>query len=267
VLVSAHIEGPLAGQVALVTGGSRGIGKAIVQVLAARGMSVAVVARRREDLDHATEELSGPLQERLTAYTCDVGNLTDVAKTVRCVVERAGRLDVVVNAAGVSAAADVPLELSDPREWEQIVRTNLTGTYNVCRQVIPHLARTCGQIVNVLSLGAYRVRAGSGLYSASKYGARALTEALAAEQGADGIRVASVSPGPVATSIWDLKEKPPSEDDLGLMLRPADVAEAVVWLLERPPHVYIPNVMIAPRRDPFVERPSREVERSKGRCP
>lgn len=239
--------------VAIVTGGSRGIGLAVVRALAAQGMTVAVVARGAEDLVRAIDQLGPWLGDRVTSYVCDVGDLAEVARTVEQVVERHGRLDVLVNSAGISAAADTPLELTDPQEWERINRTNLSGTYFMCRQALPHLARSGGQIVNVLSLGAHRVRAGSSLYAASKYGARALTEALIEEQGAIGVRVASVSPGPVATSIWDSKDEPPSDESLALMLRPEDVAASVLWLLQRPANVHVPSIVIAPRHDPVLD--------------
>jgi len=158
-----------------------------------------------------------------------------------------GRLDVLVNAAGVSLPEVLNLEHIEPDQWDRIIVTNLSGTYYVCRAVLPHMKRAgSGHIVNVLSKGAYRVSPGSAPYIASKYGARALTEALIEETKGTGITVSSVSPGPVDTNIWSHKRRPPSTEERSRMLRPEDVADAVLFICERPRHVHIESVIVLP---------------------
>jgi len=234
-------------RVAIVTGGSRGIGFATVGVVAARGMRVAAVARDRTRLDAALNTLDTHLRDRVVGVPADVSRDQDVAAAVAEVVERFGRIDVLVNCAGVSMNARRRLVDTTTEEWNRLLNTNLTGTYLMCRSVLPHLqAVGSGYILNVLSTAAFRSTAGVSLYAASKFGARALTEALIEEYRNSGIRITSVSPGPVNTSIWDHKLKPPSQEERALMLQPSDIAEIFAWLLDRPSRLHIPDITVMP---------------------
>ncbi len=233
--------------VAIVTGGSQGIGFATVGVLAARGMRVVAVARDRKRLDAALSTLDTHLRDRVVGVTADVSRDQDVAAAVAEVMERFGRIDVLVNCAGVSMNARRRLVDTTTEEWNRLINTNLTGTYLMCRSVLPHLqAAGCGYILNVLSTAAFRSTAGASLYAASKSGARALTDALVAEYRNSGIRITSVSPGPVNTTIWDHKLEPPSRDERALMLQPSDIAEIFAWLLDRPSRLHIPDITVTP---------------------
>jgi NADP-dependent 3-hydroxy acid dehydrogenase YdfG len=117
----------------------------------------------------------------------------------------------------------------------------------MCRAVLPHLQEAGGgYILNVLSTAAFRAGEGASLYAASKFGARALTEALIEEYRHSGIRITSVSPGPVDTAIWDRKLTPPPPEQRAQMLRPSDIAEIFVWLLDRPSRLHIPNITVVP---------------------
>lgn len=233
--------------VAIVTGGSQGIGFATVGVLAARGMSVVAVARDRKRLDAALNTLDPPRRDRVVGVTADVSRDRDVAAAVAEVMERFGRIDVLVNCAGVSMNARRRLVDTTTEEWDRLINTNLTGTYLMCRSVLPHLqAAGCGYILNVLSTAAFRGTTGASLYAASKFGARALTEALVAEYRNSGIRITSVSPGPVNTTIWDHKLEPPSQEERARMLQPSDIAEIVAWLLDRPSRLHIPDITVTP---------------------
>ncbi len=234
-------------RVAIVTGGSRGIGFATVGVLAARRMRVAAVARDRGRLDAALNTLDAHLRDRVVGVAADVSRDQDAAAAVAEVMERYGRIDVLVNCAGVSMNARRRLVDTTPEEWNRIITTNLTGTYLMCRSVLPHLqAAGGGYILNVLSTAAFRSTAGVSLYAASKFGARALTEALIDEYRNSGIRITSVSPGPVNTSIWDHKLTPPSREERALMLQPSDIAEIFAWLLDRPSRLHIPDITVTP---------------------
>jgi len=234
-------------RVAIVTGGSQGIGFATVGVLAARGMSVAAVARDRKRLDAALATLDPRVRDRVVGLPADVSRDTDVAATVAEVLERFGRIDVLVNCAGVSMNARRRLVDTTTEEWNRLINTNLTGTYLMCRAVLPHLqAAGRGYILNVLSTAAFRSTAGVSLYAASKFGARALTEALIEEYRNSGVRVTSVSPGPVNTTIWDHKLSPPTREERAQMLQPSDIAEIFAWLLDRPSRLHIPDITVMP---------------------
>ncbi|CAN5294815.1 SDR family NAD(P)-dependent oxidoreductase [soil metagenome] len=229
--------------VAIVTGGSLGIGLAAVQALAGRGMTVVSMAR-----DSARNEASvAPLGGKAVAMSGDVSTEADVKRVIAATVERLGRLDVVVNAAGGSMTARRRLADTDSAEWHRLIDINLTGTYLMCREALPHLEKSPdGYILNIQSTGAYVASAGNSLYQASKFGVRALSEALIDEYRNSSVRISSVSPGPVDTNIWNHKLKPPDARRRALMMRPADIADILVWLLDRPRRLHIPNITVTP---------------------
>lgn len=230
-------------QVAIVTGGSQGIGLATVAALAARGMTVVATARDGTRL----EGIVATQKERVVAIPADVSKEADVTALIRETVERFGRLDVVVNSAGVSMSAKTRLVDTVSAEWHRIIDTNLTGTYLMCREALPHLEKSPdAYILNLQSTGAYTSSPGASLYAASKFGVRALSEALIEEYRNSGVRLTSVSPGPVDTTIWTHKTEPPSDERRALMLRPSDISDIFLWLLDRPRHMHIPNITVTP---------------------
>jgi NADP-dependent 3-hydroxy acid dehydrogenase YdfG len=235
-----------ASKVAIVTGGSQGIGLATVRALAGRGMLVVAMARDQDRLDHAVGSLSPVLRDRVVGIVGDVSQDASVASVVMATKDRFGRIDVLVNSAGVSMTAKRSLANTTTDEWRRLIDTNLTGTYFMCREVLPYLSDNGGYILNVLSTAAFRATAGVSLYAASKSGARALTEALIDEYAGSGVRVTSVSPGPVDTTIWDHKLEPPSAEKRAEMLRPSDIADIFVWLLDRPARLHIRDITVTP---------------------
>jgi NADP-dependent 3-hydroxy acid dehydrogenase YdfG len=210
-------------------------------------MTVVAVARNRTRLDAAIASTDGSRRDRLVAIAADVRKEAEVARLVGEVVDRFGRLDVLVNSAGVSMSTRRRLVDTTSDEWHRIIETNLTGTYLMCREALPHLQRSAdAYILNVQSTGAYRASPGVSLYAASKFGVRALSEALIEEYRNSNVRITSVSPGPVDTNIWNHKLEPPSDEQRALMLRPTDIADIFVWLLERPKHLHIPDITVTP---------------------
>jgi NADP-dependent 3-hydroxy acid dehydrogenase YdfG len=235
------------GQVAIVTGASLGVGLATVAALATRGINVVAAARDLPRLEAAIAGLDPTLRHRVIGVAADVRKEDDVKAVVAQAVERFGRLDVLVNSAGVSMNARTRLADSTSEEWHKIIDTNLTGTYLMCREALHHLENSPdGYILNVQSTGAYRASPGVSLYAASKFGVRALSEALIEEYRNSNIRLTSVSPGPIDTNIWSHKLEPPSAERRGLMLRPSDIADIFVFLLERPRHMHIPDITVTP---------------------
>ncbi|MDR0945489.1 MAG: SDR family oxidoreductase [Bifidobacteriaceae bacterium] len=245
----------LSGMIGIVTGGGQGIGRAITRALAGLGMTVAVLGRDQGRLD---AELAGLAQEReaagetggkMVGIQADVTDKAAVTSALQEVMARFGRLDLLVNNAGLTPWDDVPVASTDPAEFQAIMDTNVWGLFLVTRLAMPYLTQHGGgQIINILSGGAHVSGGGDGAYCASKYAALALTEAMAAEQMGTGVRVHAVSPGPVDTRIWDPAHcaKPPSAADRAKMLKPEDVARAVVFCLAQPAGVYIPEVQIRP---------------------
>lgn len=235
------------GQVALVTGASLGVGLATISALASRGMDVVAAARDLPRLEAAIATLDPTVQHRVAPVAADIRKEGDVTNLVQQAIERFGRIDVLVNSAGVSMNARTRLADSTSEEWHKIIDTNLTGTYLMCRACLPHLEDSPdGYILNVQSTGAYRASPGVSLYAASKFGVRALSEALIEEYRNSNIRLTSVSPGPIDTNIWSHKLEPPSAERRALMLRPDDIADIFVWLLERPRHMHIPDITVTP---------------------
>ena len=235
------------GQVAIVTGASLGVGLATISALASRGMDVVAAARDPARLEAAIASLDPTIRHRVHGVTADVRREADVANIVRAATERFGRIDVLVNSAGVSMSARTRLADSTSEEWHRIIDTNLTGTYLMCRECLRHLENAPdGYILNVQSTGAYRASPGVSLYAASKFGVRALSEALIEEYRNSNIRLTSVSPGPIDTNIWSHKLEPPSAERRALMLRPSDIADIFVFLLERPRHMHIPDITVTP---------------------
>lgn len=235
------------GQVAIVTGASLGVGLATTAALAARGMDVVAAARDLPRLEAAIASLDPAIRHRVIGVAADVREEADVKRAVDRAIEHFGRLDVVVNSAGVSMNAKTRLADSTSEEWHKIIDTNLTGTYLMCRESLRHLENAPdGYILNVQSTAAYKASATVSLYAASKFGVRALSEALIEEYRNSNIRLTSVSPGPIDTNIWSHKLEPPSAERRALMLRPSDIADIFVFLLERPRYMHIPDITVTP---------------------
>lgn len=237
----------LEGKVAIVTGGSFGMGLAAVQALAGAGCSVVSMARDPSRLDASVAALEPERRARVTGMAGDVREEEDVRSTVERVIGQFGRIDILINSAGVSMRDREPLQATRTEDWRRILETNLTGTYLMCRETLPHMqAADSGYIVNILSTGAYRSGAGSSLYAASKFGARALTEALIDENRRSGVRISSVSPGPVNTNIWTHKKNDVTPEDRATMLQADDIADIILYLLRLPDNVHIENVTVTP---------------------
>ena len=225
--------------VAVVTGGTSGIGRAIAVMLLDKGYRVVTCSRAVSvDYGQRPPECHIP---------CDIQDKGSVSKTFCEIVGRFERIDLLVNAAGVSMPESSQIGEVPDEYWNAIMMTNVFGMWFCCQEVVPAMKeRKSGTIVNILSTAAHRTIGGNAPYSVSKYGARALTETLRQETGEHGIRVFSVSPGPVDTGIWDKKTRIVTREERASMLSPDDIAEIVDFLISRPPHVSIGDIVVTP---------------------
>lgn len=227
----------LAGRLALVTGGSRGIGAAIAAAFRDAGATVVRVART----------LPAGFHDRMHDLPCDVSDPAAVAGLAADVLARIGVPDIVVNNAGVFER--VPFELAEPVELARQLAVNLVGAFAVARGFLPAMrARRSGVLVTVGSIADHVAFAENTIYSATKYGLRGLHETLAAEYRGTGVRCVLVSPGPTDTSLWDSvdPDNRPGFVPRRVMLRPADVAEAVLFVATRPAHVHVDWLRLGP---------------------
>jgi 3-oxoacyl-[acyl-carrier protein] reductase len=226
---------PLQGQVALVTGASRGIGLAVARRLAADGAEIVLSSRSAEAMEKVGTELRGRFPgRRFLASACDVARFDEVERLVgRCVADL-GRLDILVNNAGITRD-NLILRMSE-EEWHTVLATNLTGMFNTCRLVSKQMFRQrSGRIVNVTSVVGLIGNAGQANYAASKGGAIAMTFSLARELASRGITVNAVAPGFIDTDMTaaipdEVRSTLSQKIPLGRVGSAEEVAAAVAFL-------------------------------------
>jgi len=225
-------------RVALVTGGTRGIGHAIAEALIRGGDRVAITGTTKDGVAKAERALASVM-----GVVADVRDPAAIEHAFREVVARFGGLDVLINCAGVGVGAPVA-DLSHD-EWDRIIATNLTGVFNCCKAAIPHLrARGGGWIVNISSLSSTGPFPGGAAYVASKAGVNAFSEALMQELRDENIRVTTILPGSVATGFSG--RQPGSGADW--KLQPEDVARAIIDVIDFPPRSLPSRIELRPSR-------------------
>ena len=231
----------MTGKVAVITGGSRGIGLAIANALLQRGASVAITATTQSNLDAARQELTASVPaDRVLAVRADVRQYAEIERAIGDAVTTFGGLDVLVNNAGVGVFR--PVAETTVEEWHRVIDTNLSGVFYGCHAALPHLRqRGGGWIVNISSLASKNPFVNAAAYCASKAALNAFSEALMQEVRYEGIRVAYVLPGSVNTGFSNLTN---TKSDWALM--PTDVADAVVDLLSHPARSLPSRIEIRP---------------------
>jgi NADP-dependent 3-hydroxy acid dehydrogenase YdfG len=245
----------LEGTVSLVTGASSGIGEATALTLASLGSAVSIVARRRERLD----ELAGRIEEqggKALVIEADVGSQEQAAAAVKRTVEELGRLDTLVNNAGVMLLGPIlnaPLE-----EWERMLAVNVHGLLYCTHAALPHLLkaaeegpRNVADTVNISSVAGRVARAGSGVYNLTKFGVGAFSESLRQEVTERHVRVSLVEPGAVATELAS-HNRPEVLEQISKRfgdverLEAQDIADAIAYIVTRPRRVAVNEVLIRP---------------------
>lgn len=234
----------LTGKVALVTGSTRGIGRATAEALARSGATVAISARREKDV----AEVVATMKQRgwnVLGSACDVRRYDEVAALMAYVADEASGIDILVNNAGVGIFGPVG-ELS-PEDWDVVIGTNLTGVFYCSHAAIPYLKkRSGGVIINISSLAGKNAFKGGAAYNASKFGLEGLSEAMMLDLRYDDIKVAYVMPGSVAT---EFSGRSAGEGD-DWRLTSEDVAESVMGILAQDHRALASRVELRPFQPP-----------------
>lgn len=236
----------LDGKIALVTGGGSGIGKAIAQAFADAGARVTLAGRRREVLEAAADEIGAAAE----AAPCDVTDDAQVDALFAGVAERRGRLDLLVNNAGMSAPG--PTHEMDPDDWRKVIDVNLTGAFLCARAALRlMIPAKSGRILNIGSISAQMSRPHAAPYTASKFGLEGLTRSLALDAREHGIAVGILHPGNVATDIWRGREEISRREGL---IPLAEIARAAAAMAGMDPAVNVLNATVLPVTQPYLGR-------------
>ena len=235
----------LEGQVAIVVGASSGMGRATALAFVAEGAKIAVAARRQGELDALAAEIQGAGGEAI-ALAADVTKRPDVNAVVQTAVERFGRVDVLVNCAGVNTR-DRQLARLDQAGWDRIIGINLTGAFNCTQAILPRMReQKGGLIIHISSLSGLWGDFSGAAYQASKHGLVGLANATMMEERLNGIRVTVIYPGLCDTPILNNRAVPPTREQRDLMMKPEDIAQACVFAASLPPRTYVSDLVLMP---------------------
>jgi NADP-dependent 3-hydroxy acid dehydrogenase YdfG len=244
------MAGPLEGRVAAVTGASSGIGEATALALDRAGASVALAARRADRLAAVADQLDGPN----VVVEADIGEEQQAREFVQRAHDELGGLHILINNAGVMLLG--PVAGADVEEWRRMISVNLLGLLYCTHAALPLIEGSGGgDIVNVSSVSGRRAEAGAAVYNMTKFGVHAFSEALRQEALHAGIRVTTVAPGFVETELQGHNRDPlvqrslaRSREQIGDVLSPADIADAIVNAITQPSHVCIGEIVVRPTK-------------------
>ncbi len=232
----------------LITGASSGIGRACAEAFAREGCPLILAARRRDRL----EALAATLETETHLVALDVRDREAVEDAVASLPSRWSAPDVLVNNAGLSRGLE-PIHAGDPHDWQEMIDTNVKGLLWLTRAILPGMVeRDSGHVINIGSISGHQVYPGGGVYCATKYAVRALTEGLRLDLLGTRVRVSSVDPGLVRTDFslvrfhGDQQRADPVYQKFP-PLQPRDVAECVLFCASRPPHVAIADLVVMPQ--------------------
>ena len=234
----------------VVTGGGSGIGAAIALMLAAEGSRVMIAGRSADKLtDVARQEPGG----KIVACVCDVSVREEATRLMATATEKFGRVDVLVNAAGVNTPKRLMHDL-DPADWDRLMAINSTGVFNAMYAVLPQMRqRKDGVIININSMSGLRAGMLGGVaYNAGKFAVSALSHSVAQEVKDEGIRITNLCPGEVDTPILSQRPAPVSAEHRQRILQPEDVASVVQMIINLPPRANVVELIIKPTIQAYV---------------
>lgn len=235
----------LTGKVAVVTGGTRGIGRSIAEALLSEGVNVCLTARSAEEIEDTTQALAENSTARVTGVVCDVRDHAQVKSLIEHAVAELGGLDILVNNAGIGKFASV--EEMPVEDFRAILETNLFGVFYACHEAIPYLKQHGGgYIINISSLAGANPHPKMAAYNASKFGLNGFSEALMQEVRHDNIKVSYIMPGSVNTEFGN---DTPS-DEQSWQLQPGDIARVVIDLLQQENRALVSRVEMRPSKPP-----------------
>ena len=226
---------PLEGRVAAVTGASRGIGRAIAELLAQRGADVSCGDRLVEKAEETAAAIAKATGQRTSGCLVDVADFQSAQDFIACAIEEFGKVDILINNAGITR--DNLLMRINEQDWDDVINVNLKGAYNCCKAVVrPMMKQRYGRIVNITSVVGLSGNAGQANYASSKAGLIGLTKSLARELGSRNITVNAVAPGYITTVLTDVlsdeyKDNAISQTPMGRLGVPEDVARAVAFFV------------------------------------
>ncbi len=231
----------LKGKKAIITGGSRGLGKATAIAFANQGIDVAITGRNEADLKETVAELKA-LGVNATYATFDIGNYEEVKKGIQEIMNTFNTVDILVNNAGIAAFGSF-LEM-DVNQWQSIIQTNVMGMYYVTKEVLPYLiANNQGDIFNVSSTAGLAGNPNTSAYSASKFAVIGMSESLMKEVRKNNIRVCTLTPSTIASDM-SIQLGIASKDSTETVLQPEDFAELIVSALQLPRRALLKNASL-----------------------
>jgi len=241
----------LSGKTVVITGGGTGIGEGCALAFAQAGARVVIAGRRADKLKAVADKFTG--EPAILYHAEDVSVRDQARELIEWATAKLGRIDILVNSAGINVAKRKMAEL-DPSDWDRLIQVNLTGAYNCMHYVLPQMRdRKDGLIVNISSISGVRASLLGGVaYSASKFGMTALGTCVGQEERNNGIRVTNVYPGEVETPILDARPVPVSAEHRAKILQPEDIAAMVIAIAQLPPRANVPDIVVKPTIAEFV---------------
>src|SRR6056297_784940 len=238
-------------KIALITGATAGIGEETAMQLAGEGYHVIITGRRKERLKKLAEQIKSSCNVEVLTLTFDIRSRAEVDEAIDNLPEEWQNIELLINNAGLAAGLK-HLQEGDINDWEQMIDTNVKGLLYISRKIMPGMvARESGHIINVSSIAGKEVYEKGNVYCATKHAVEAITKGMRLDLLKHGIRVSSVSPGLVETEFSMVRFKGDEERAASVYdgleaLRAEDIAETIVWIASRPPHVNINDVLITP---------------------
>lgn len=247
--MSNNIEG----KVVVITGASSGLGEATARLLSAQGATVVLGARRVDRLQSLADELNGSGGKAL-AITTDVTDYEQVKKLVDAAVQTYGRVDVIINNAGLMPSS--PLERLKIDDWNRMIDVNIKGVLYGIAAALPYMReQKAGHIINVSSVAGHKVRAGAAVYAATKHAVRALSEGLRQEVKPYNIRTTVISPGLVASELPNTATEPDIAENMRkayeIAIPPESFARAVAFAMSQPDDVDVNEILFRPTLQEF----------------